>query len=953
MTTLTPLQERSRKLQLPEHVLQFAGPIMAATADMYYGKVSHLPLEVWAPAIYHDLTYVSEISNVVLPDGSGAPPIVRGHFMIEQIWQEQLVPKDLEQMGIPFGPQSCSDEPVLMIIGKAPGYEEASRLGNFVGPIGKDALALLESEGLIDCFKHVYLCNLVRWHRKAATDSLLRKYALECLPILYHELVTLQPVTIVYFGSAGLCSLFNKLGHLTTTRRGDVSIFAMPLDSDRSLISAFLQLPFDVKTSSRAAVRRLRSLLVEENEHEPHKDSQYEVCTTLREFTQKVDQWLQEGVKSVVIDTEWHGRFGNRDSFLRCMQFYTGSGRPVILPFTDENGNTLIDAFDASPEINRLFDGMETIVGSFIYSDAVWLKWIGCDMQKFYERTVATEGRQGVFDVAIAASVLDETLRLDLCELAKVYLNAQPWDGEILAWMKENGSDVSVGTAPARLLYDYAAKDVYYTYGIYKLLHSSDMRDNNRVHCWRAYVNATQMCSVLVEMMSCGIGFSKKLAEDKRNLLKTVKEKLLEDIRQALNWPTFDPQKTRHLIAALFNEGYLNGVRVMPEGAKSLNLTPIKPTSKAFRTWDEIPAHLRPSMTPCVDKEVCGILAGRHPIAAKIRDLGFINQTLKTVLGPQGLDYFVCDDNRIRSFFAPTTESGRCRSSRPNVQNLSNRRDADYTRICGTPVRLRDMLVADEGYVLLDCDFVSAELFLLGVMAGDSLLIEHCLRAALPDDDPDYHDVHSSIAVQAFGLKCPPTKQGLKSIGKEHLRVCSKSIIYGLSYGRGDAAICAQIRSEGTNVTLDEVRTIKDSIFRTYSKLPPLFEKLRCSVRDPGYQVNYFGRCRRFVQSYSSEIMAAQEREALNFPFQSMTASCLNILAYNLQTSPARQKIDFRLLAPVHDALWVECRKEDVDDFAELIRHEATKVKFRQWNVKGIAIGHTEFYIPINVKVKE
>ena len=95
------------------------------------------------------------------------------------------------------------------------------------------------------------------------------------------------------------------------------------------------------------------------------------------------------------------------------------------------------------------------------------------------------------------------------------------------------------------------------------------------------------------------------------------------------------------------------------------------------------------------------------------------------------------------------------------------------------------MLMASPGNVLVEADFIGAELFGMARMAGDAAMIDHCLRNQLPEDDKNYYDIHSNVAVFAFKLSCPPTKKGLQSIGKEHLRIVAKSVIFGIAYGRG------------------------------------------------------------------------------------------------------------------------------------------------------------------------
>jgi len=81
--------------------------------------------------------------------------------------------------------------------------------------------------------------------------------------------------------------------------------------------------------------------------------------------------------------------------------------------------------------------------------------------------------------------------------------------------------------------------------------------------------------------------------------------------------------------------------------------------------------------------------------------------------------------------------------------------------------------------VLVEADYTGAELFGMATQARDATMIEHCLRANLPEDDPNHYDIHSNVAVTSFGLQCEPTKAGLAALGKAPLRIGAKNIIFG------------------------------------------------------------------------------------------------------------------------------------------------------------------------------
>lgn len=124
------------------------------------------------------------------------------------------------------------------------------------------------------------------------------------------------------------------------------------------------------------------------------------------------------------------------------------------------------------------------------------------------------------------------------------------------------------------------------------------------------------------------------------------------------------------------------------------------------------------------------------------------------------------------------------RNGKVSITGNSKRREPDYKRILGDryPGPLRAILRAPEGHVLVEADYIGAELFAMAALSGDPTMLEHARRNQLPENHPDYYDIHSNVCVLAFGFDCPPTKAGLAGIGKKHMRVVAKSVLFG-SFG--------------------------------------------------------------------------------------------------------------------------------------------------------------------------
>jgi len=291
----------------------------------------------------------------------------------------------------------------------------------------------------------------------------------------------------------------------------------------------------------------------------------------------------------------------------------------------------------------------------------------------------------------------------------------------------------------------------------------------------------------------------------------------------------------------------------------------------------------------------------------------------------KGLLYFVCDDGRLRTSFAPTLDTRRWRSRNPPMQNLSKKRDGDYKAIfkalglsaggISEGAKLRSILTADPGNVLIEADYTGAELFMAALLSGDERMVEHTRRNALPESDPDFYDLHSSVAVLAFGLDCKPSKKELKDLGLGHLRDAAKAIIFGLMYGSGAASLMLRCHEVGAMVTIDQARAVIDTIFGLYPRLKAFFEEIKARVANERWLGLLGGGFRRFASVTNEKDLARQQRQGMNVPMQGGVASVVDRAIINLQR--ARRDLGdpnlFRFRLQIHDAVVVETKASNAE----------------------------------------
>jgi uracil-DNA glycosylase family 4 len=429
--------------------------------------------------------------------------------------------------------------------------------------------------------------------------------------------------------------------------------------------------------------------------------------------------------------------------------------------------------------------------------------------------------------------------------------------------------------------------------------------------------------------------------------------------------------------------------------ARSLEVEPLIDTGKPPRLWTEIVERGKTAEhSPSTNKTVLSILAQENDKWFEqinwVRDYRFLDQVLKTVLRPPvtdedgawlydeasednllydaGLASVICDDGRVRTHIYQTKETGRWSSARPNLQNFAKARDPDYKRLLGAvkdekgklvggkyKYPLRSILQASPGHVLLDVDYTGAELYGMAIMSGDKAMIDHATRNQLHEDDANFYDIHSNVAVMAFNLKCPPTKTGLKSIGKEHLRIIAKSVIFGIAYGRGAKAIAFAAKEQGVKVTVEEAQRVIDTIFSMYKGLLPLFDECKRRAVRERWLCHCYGRFRRFPQALDSGTEGEFERQAMNFPIQGMIASAMSraiAYLYDYRRQSGNPEL-FRILLQIHDAILLEVPYENVRFVAEQVLPWAmrTMVPIYPTDMAGVPNGTGPYYLGAEAEV--
>lgn len=872
----------------------------------------------------------------------------------------------------------------VMLVGKYPGVEEKTVGVAFIGRLALQFISYLFRPSQLEEIDLLYATNYCRVFTEVNYDSYKSKIGKDLFHVLLNEVNIIRPQILICVPIGSFANQISKFLGIKKRRQYDILIGKIPplyyneqggyynwwgegkeVFPEQEVKVIFI--PFKFETQAQRSVDLAFSQDIVRKEENWYK--KYQVITDSQILEEVLLKY--KDCDLVALDCEWFGRhYCNKNSYLRTIQLAFSDDCAYILEIHDRLGNRTFKDLERAVKLldDYLSQPGRRILGTFIYTDAIWLKSIGLDILKHYKE------ESKILDAAAIVHAVDENAKYGLCEIVQRYLDIPRWDEELEEWceaekkspnipdqIKSVGNEYIMGYAPNEILYPYAAADVILLKAIAPKLLKNLADDGYGNNCEIAARNTIKYGAVLSEMMDTGVYLNKDFY---RYLKAKVDEKineLLQATRNWMNWEDFDPLKQKHRMFLFYGEKYVkNSDR--PQKARSLTLTPIRFTGKVKDNFDQNGENKYAK--PSTDKVTCGLLLSQENLdpekAEIVRNIFYfniLNQIRKGILGKKGLYYYLNDDGRIRSFFSPSLKTGRVSSSKPNLQNLSKGRDEDISRILGEKIRIRSLLSPEPGKTaIITADLVSAELYCTAIMSQDELLFEHCRRSALPEDHPDHYDIHSNLAVEAFRLNCAPTKKALEENGYAGLRVVAKSIVYGTNYGRSAISITRELRARGVTISEMEVNDLIDAFQTKYPKMAATINELRKVPLKQRWTKTFFQRVKRFPSildgdnEYSPNVQR-QIRECVNFHFQSTVADAMANILFYIWKHPRKEEIGYKLILTIHDELWIECPKDKVEETLSILHEAVESVKIAAWDENGRIIGTTYYPFLYDYKV--
>ena len=441
--------------------------------------------------------------------------------------------------------------------------------------------------------------------------------------------------------------------------------------------------------------------------------------------------------------------------------------------------------------------------------------------------------------------------------LARRWLRAEDWDSDAKSYLKGGAYFENI---PREKLYEYNLADVVWTFKLYEYF--LPMLKNSGKYDYYRY--RMQVTRVLNDVQMNGVAVSLDALDDLEEKYKRQCDENLVTLREHAG-EDFNPQSPKQI------KDYFKAKGVSSTSFDSDHLKKLRREGKEVEFID-------------------ALLAYRY--AAKV--IGSFIANVRRKVG---------EDGRIHPYYLPHgAKTGRLSAKGPAIQTMG--RDSGIKRA----------LVAAPGCKIISCDYSQAELRTVAELADDKAMI-----AAFQPGAPDFFDdLMTKIWPEEF-----PTIEAYEAFKHEHpktaknRRALVKSVVYGLNYGRGVAAIATALEQP-----IETAQHVVDQYLGAYPGLRDWQTRVRHSV---GRKEEDNERKTKFGLTFnplfvSDNNYSSTQNEALAFVPQSTANDiCLNAaIKINEQVG----KYGAKLIGLVHDATYVECPEETIEECSKMMERE-------------------------------
>jgi DNA polymerase-1 len=795
----------------------------------------------------------------------------------------------------------------IVLIGEAPGRDEARIGAPFVGKSGQLLEDLIARSGLSRQHK-LRMTNAVRCrpsdamgqNRTPTTEEVMC-----CRPHLEAELHQVKPRAIIPLGNIALQSIHKK-----TRASGITQVRGIPSTNEEF---ACLEIPTlhpanilrdpgripTVEGDFHRVIERLKT-------GNTVTKTAYGVIDTWEKFAKVMAGLRKRGLFMFDLETAPYME-GESDGFdyhndeILCIAFSWEPHVGVVLPLF-QWPDTEYWGKDKADILLALKSLMEDPTVKKVAHNAMF------DCQFLRGRfDIRVQGL--VADTMLMHYQLNENDNHGLKELAARLTDMGDYDAALGEFLKQYRTRAKkhYGQIPTDMLYAYAAADVDATFRLYNMFKAQLDADPGLK--WVQEEILMPLLEVLMDITYEGVAIDEQECINLRGEYSGKMTEIAMRLQQKAGYP-IKVTSTDHLRAFLF--GYnpkslpIESLDFQYQAVSALSDKP----STNRSTLEELKEQTRPSWTPAQTTE-------RHEVISDILAYRKMSKLTSTYL--VGLLRRLGKDGRLHaSYKIHGTVTGRLACSNPNLMNIPRAKGGVKTVfvpdhrertifIPGATGRLIRVPVTKRK--IIEGDFSQAELRVMAKMSDDPTL-----KQAFNDDI----DVHILVASEVFGIPFEDIVDEIERTGFSERRNAAKSVNFGLIYGRGVHSLAAAF-----GWTLQQAQDFVNKYFNRFVDVDRWMTGQKDFVREKGYVTNWFGAHRRLPNIYSSQkpLVSEAERQAINAPIQSTAAYATYIAMIKLWRLAREQELPvYRLLLTVHDSILAEVDANFADEWKDIQR---------------------------------
>ena len=446
---------------------------------------------------------------------------------------------------------------------------------------------------------------------------------------------------------------------------------------------------------------------------------------------------------------------------------------------------------------------------------------------------------RNVHDTMIAATFLHPDLPRGLDFLASIYTREPYYKDDGKTWKlgpREAGDQFSL----------YSAKDAAVTLEIWLAMQEDLDKIDARPH----YEWQRRLIEPLVYMSDRGVKVNEQALNEERKRLSEQREKLRREICERTG--VDNPASTKQLQYYFYVE----------RGARPY----VNRNSGSWRLDEEA---------------LKGLSVKGFEEARMILEFRRLSKLISTYL-----DVTLRDGRLVCSYNPVGSRQGRLSSG----QNIFG----EGTNMQNLPKDVRQFLVADPGWLLIQCDLAQAENRVVAYIAPEPRMIEAFESGA---------DIHSRTAALIFGIPEDEVSRepGSADIGdgKHSQRDWGKRANHALNYAMG-----ARRFSQTHEIQYADAKRIRDSYLAAYPGVANMWRWIEDKVRRERVLRNVFGRPYVFLGQVTDSTL----KQAYSYIPQSTVADLLNRRGLLFLWENFFDEVD--LLMQVHDSVVFQVRKD-------------------------------------------